>query len=100
MFHRAVLKQTRRSLCERACLQDLCERHEKGVLHEHQRALHKYSMMKRQMMSATVQPKEQASVEQLESRIVQVISQFVSLDNFRPSGSFLIDGIHLKSFST
>ncbi|KAK7940553.1 hypothetical protein WMY93_003879 [Mugilogobius chulae] len=50
---------------------DLCERHEKGVLHEHQRALHKYGMMKRQMMSATVQPKEQASVEQLESRIVQ-----------------------------
>ncbi|XP_072299114.1 sorting nexin-8a isoform X2 [Eucyclogobius newberryi] len=49
---------------------DLCERHEKGVLHEHQRALHKYGMMKRQMMSATVQPKEQ-SVEQLESRIVQ-----------------------------
>lgn len=29
--------------------------------------------MKRQMMSATVQPKEQASVEQLESRIVQVV---------------------------
>uniref|UniRef100_A0A668A8Y9 Sorting nexin 8a n=1 Tax=Myripristis murdjan TaxID=586833 RepID=A0A668A8Y9_9TELE len=50
---------------------DLCERHEKGVLHEHQRALQKYSMMKRQMMSATVQPKEPASVEQLESRIVQ-----------------------------
>ncbi|XP_012712199.2 sorting nexin-8a [Fundulus heteroclitus] len=50
---------------------DLCERHEKGVLHEHQRALQKYSVMKRQMMSATVQSKEQASVEQLESRIVQ-----------------------------
>uniref|UniRef100_A0A3Q1EBH6 Sorting nexin 8a n=1 Tax=Acanthochromis polyacanthus TaxID=80966 RepID=A0A3Q1EBH6_9TELE len=50
---------------------DLCERHEKGVLHEHQRALHKYGMMKRQMMSASVQPKEQGSVEQLESRIVQ-----------------------------
>ncbi|XP_057716874.1 sorting nexin-8a [Corythoichthys intestinalis] len=50
---------------------DLCERHEKGVLHEHQRALHKYGVMKRQMMSATAQPKEQNSVEQLESRIVQ-----------------------------
>ncbi|KAG7459973.1 hypothetical protein MATL_G00216270 [Megalops atlanticus] len=50
---------------------DLCERHEKGVLHEHQRALQKYGMMRRQMMSATVQPKEQVSVEQLESRIVQ-----------------------------
>ncbi|KAJ8389663.1 hypothetical protein AAFF_G00115390 [Aldrovandia affinis] len=50
---------------------DLCERHEKGVLHDHQRALQKYSVMKRQMMTATVQPKEQVSVEQLESRIVQ-----------------------------
>lgn len=59
-------------LCVCVSLQDLCERHEKGVLHEHQRALHKYGVMKRQMMSATVQPKEPASVEQLESRIVQV----------------------------
>ncbi|KAM9393451.1 sorting nexin-8a isoform 1-T1 [Pholidichthys leucotaenia] len=50
---------------------DLCERHEKGVLHEHQKALHKYGVMKRQMMTAAAQPKEQASVEQLESRIVQ-----------------------------
>lgn len=53
-------------------VQDLCERHEKGVLHKHQRALHKYSMMKKQMMSATVQNKEPESVEQLESRIVEV----------------------------
>ncbi|XP_062846464.1 sorting nexin-8a [Trichomycterus rosablanca] len=50
---------------------DLCERHEKGVLHEHQKALQKYSVIKRQVMSAAVQPKEQVSVEQLESRIVQ-----------------------------
>lgn len=53
-------------------MKDLCERHEKGVLHKHQRALHKYSMMKKQMMSATVQNKEPESVEQLESRIVEV----------------------------
>ncbi|XP_054616625.1 sorting nexin-8a isoform X2 [Dunckerocampus dactyliophorus] len=50
---------------------DLCERHEKGVPHEHQRALHKYSVMKKQMLSTTVQPREQASVGQLESRIIQ-----------------------------
>ncbi|KAG7269598.1 hypothetical protein CRUP_028650 [Coryphaenoides rupestris] len=44
----------------------------RGVLHEHQRALQKYSVMKRQMMSATAaQTKEPVSVEQLESRIVQ-----------------------------
>uniref|UniRef100_A0AAA9RX61 Sorting nexin-8 n=1 Tax=Bos taurus TaxID=9913 RepID=A0AAA9RX61_BOVIN len=50
---------------------DLCERHEKGVLHKHQRALHKYSLMKRQMVSAAVQSREPESMEQLESRIVQ-----------------------------
>nr|XP_035147776.2 LOW QUALITY PROTEIN: sorting nexin-8-like [Callithrix jacchus] len=50
---------------------DLCEWHEKGVLHKHQRALHKYSLMKRQMMSAAVQNCEPESVEQLESRIVE-----------------------------
>uniref|UniRef100_A0A8B9YKY2 Sorting nexin-8 n=1 Tax=Bos mutus grunniens TaxID=30521 RepID=A0A8B9YKY2_BOSMU len=50
---------------------DLCERHEKGVLHKHQRALHKYSLMKRQMVSAAVQSREPESVEQLESRIVE-----------------------------
>ncbi|XP_078521099.1 sorting nexin-8 [Lissotriton helveticus] len=49
---------------------DLCERHEKGVLHKHQKALHTYSIMKKQMISATVQNKEPESVEQLESRIV------------------------------
>ncbi|XP_072453816.1 sorting nexin-8 isoform X2 [Notamacropus eugenii] len=58
-------------LADKAAQQDLCERHEKGVLHKHQRALHKYSMMKKQMMSATVQNREPESVEQLESRIVE-----------------------------
>ncbi|XP_037544695.1 sorting nexin-8a [Nematolebias whitei] len=63
---------------------DLCERHEKGVLHEHQKALHKYSVMKRQMLSATVQSKEPSSVEQLESRIVQQENaiQTVELRNY------------------
>lgn len=38
-------------------------------------------------MSATVQPKEQASVEQLESRIVQVIrARFQSPQFFRAPG--------------
>uniref|UniRef100_A0A2K5QHC9 PX domain-containing protein n=1 Tax=Cebus imitator TaxID=2715852 RepID=A0A2K5QHC9_CEBIM len=50
---------------------DLCERHEKGVLHKHQRALHKYSLVKKQMMSAAVHNSEPESVEQLESRIVE-----------------------------
>ncbi|XP_036993790.2 sorting nexin-8 isoform X3 [Artibeus jamaicensis] len=49
---------------------DLCERHEKGVLHKHQRALRKYSVMRRQM-SAAAHGREPESVEQLESRIVE-----------------------------
>ncbi|XP_023792910.1 sorting nexin-8 [Cyanistes caeruleus] len=59
---------------------DLCERHEKGVLHKHQRALHKYSMMKKQMMSATVQNKEPESVEQLESRIVEQENAIITME--------------------
>uniref|UniRef100_A0A4W3J303 Sorting nexin 8a n=1 Tax=Callorhinchus milii TaxID=7868 RepID=A0A4W3J303_CALMI len=59
---------------------DLCERHEKGVLHEHQRALQKYTSMKRQMMSVTVQSKEPLSVEQLESRIVQQENAILNME--------------------
>ncbi|XP_055984458.1 sorting nexin-8 isoform X2 [Sorex fumeus] len=50
---------------------DLCERHERGVLHKHQRALHRYGLMRRQMLSAAVQSREPQSVEQLESHIVE-----------------------------
>nr|KAF6482170.1 sorting nexin 8 [Molossus molossus] len=57
-------------LADKAAQQDLCERHEKGVLHKHQRALHKYGLMKRQM-SAAVHSREPEAVEQLESRIVE-----------------------------
>lgn len=42
------------------------------MLHKHQRALHKYTLMKRQM-SAAVHGREPESVEQLESRIVEVL---------------------------
>jgi hypothetical protein len=58
-------------LGERVSLQDLCERHEKGALHKHQRAPHKYGLMKRQAASPT-HSREPESVEQLESRIVEV----------------------------
>ncbi|TKC49775.1 hypothetical protein EI555_002496 [Monodon monoceros] len=63
---------------------DLCERHEKGVLHKHQRALHKYSLMKRQLTSAAVQNREPESVEQLESRIVEQenVIQTMELRNY------------------
>ena len=42
------------------------------MLHKHQRALRKYSLMKRQM-SAAAHGREPESAEQLESRIVEVL---------------------------
>lgn len=39
-------------------IQDLCERHEKGVLHDHQKAIHKMGQYKKKKMSATVQSAE------------------------------------------
>ncbi|XP_040845900.1 sorting nexin-8 [Ochotona curzoniae] len=58
---------------------DLCERHEKGVLHKQQRALHKYSLMKRQV-SAAAQSREPEAVEQLESRIVEQESAIQTME--------------------
>uniref|UniRef100_A0A8C5M7R9 PX domain-containing protein n=1 Tax=Leptobrachium leishanense TaxID=445787 RepID=A0A8C5M7R9_9ANUR len=50
---------------------DVVEKHEKGVLHKHKKVLYKYSLVKKQMISASVQNKEGESVEQLESRIAE-----------------------------
>ena len=52
--------------------QDLCERHEKGVLHDHQRALQKLGQYKKKKMTATVNSSETSHVEQLEQRILKV----------------------------
>lgn len=61
---------------------DLCERHEKGVLNDHQRALQKMGQYKKKKMSATVQGAEQAgTVEQLESRILRQESQIMNMEN-------------------
>ena len=52
---------------------DLLQRHEKGALREHQRALDRYSLTKRRMGSAAAQSRapESESVGQLESRNVE-----------------------------
>lgn len=52
--------------------QDLCDRHEKGVLHKQQRALHRYGLMRRQMLSAAAQSREPHAVDRLESHILEV----------------------------
>ncbi|XP_048641300.1 sorting nexin-8 isoform X6 [Marmota marmota marmota] len=66
---------------------DLCERHEKGVLHKHQRALHKDGLMKRQAVSN----REPESVEQLESRILEMGKVW---DDLKPKLSCLFAGPH------
>ncbi|XP_029649490.1 sorting nexin-8 [Octopus sinensis] len=60
---------------------DLCDRHEKGVLHDHQRALQKMGQYKKRMMSATVGTTESGPVEQLEQKILQQESQIANMEN-------------------
>ncbi|XP_033106676.1 sorting nexin-8-like [Anneissia japonica] len=63
---------------------DLCERHEKGVLRDHQMALQKMANIKKKKMSATLKGGDQQQVgvvEQLESRITEQASQIMTMEN-------------------
>nr|XP_054763519.1 LOW QUALITY PROTEIN: uncharacterized protein LOC129270142 [Lytechinus pictus] len=61
---------------------DLCERHEKGVLRDHQNALQKMAAIKKKKMSATIKGGEYVNeVEQLESRIIEQESQIMTMEN-------------------
>jgi len=58
---------------------ELIERHEKGVLRDHQLALHKMQQYKQKHMSATV--KGDGGVDQLEHRIVQQEGAIHTMEN-------------------
>ncbi|XP_072048997.1 sorting nexin-8-like isoform X2 [Amphiura filiformis] len=61
---------------------DLTERHEKGVLRDHQAALAKMGAIKKKKMSATLGGGEKlGEVEQLESRILEQESQIMTMEN-------------------
>ncbi|WAQ95769.1 SNX8-like protein [Mya arenaria] len=60
---------------------DLCERHEKGVLQDHQRAVQKMGQYKKKKMSATVQGGEVGAVDQLEQKILLQESQIANMEN-------------------
>lgn len=60
---------------------DLCERHEKGVLQDHQRAIAKMGQYKKKKMSATVSSSEAGAVEQLEQKILDQESQIANMEN-------------------
>eukprot|EP00794_Sanderia_malayensis_P008844 gene8844-9792_t len=59
---------------------DLLERHEKGVLRDHQLALHKMQQYKQRRMSATVKGMEDAA-DQLEHRIVEQEDAIHTMEN-------------------
>eukprot|EP00058_Branchiostoma_floridae_P009928 XP_002595416.1 hypothetical protein BRAFLDRAFT_119029 [Branchiostoma floridae] len=74
---------------------DLCDRHEKGVLSDHQRALQKMGQMKKRKMSATIQGKEQtALVEQLEARIIEQESEINNMEN---RNYFSLHCVHMET---
>ncbi|XP_071814459.1 sorting nexin-8-like isoform X2 [Apostichopus japonicus] len=61
---------------------DLCERHEKGVLRDHQSALNKMANIKKKKMTATIKGSEHVGeVEQLSSRIIEQESQIMTMEN-------------------
>ncbi|KAJ8036787.1 Sorting nexin-8 [Holothuria leucospilota] len=61
---------------------DLCERHEKGVLKDHQSALNKMANIKKKKMTATIKGGEHVGeVEQLSSRITEQESQIMTMEN-------------------
>jgi len=55
LFHNSNYAQESYKFYYKCVSQDLCERHEKGVLNDHQRALQKLGQYKKRKMSATVQ---------------------------------------------
>jgi len=60
--------------------QELCERHEKGVLKDHQNSLHKMQQIKKRQIAAQAKGQEQA-VDQLESKIVEQETDISNMEN-------------------
>ncbi|KAL8593278.1 hypothetical protein ACOMHN_009931 [Nucella lapillus] len=61
---------------------DLCDRHEKGLGSDHQRAIQKMGQYKKKKMSATVQTGTgEGVVEQLEQRILEQEGEIANMEN-------------------
>ncbi|CAL1529392.1 unnamed protein product [Lymnaea stagnalis] len=60
---------------------DLCDRHEKGVLHDHQKAIQKMGQYKKKKMSATVQSSDTGAVDQLEQKILEQEGEIANMEN-------------------
>lgn len=59
---------------------DLCERHEKGVLKDHQNSLHKMQQIKKRQIAAQAKGQEY-QVDQLESKIVEQETDISNMEN-------------------
>ena len=60
--------------------QELCERHEKGVLKDHQNSLQKMQQIKKRQIAAQAKGQDQA-VDQLESKIVEQETDISNMEN-------------------
>lgn len=74
--------------------QDLCDRHERGVLKEHHYALKKYGAMKTKRMAATITNMEQQGVDRMESRIQAQENEIATREN---RNYFSLHCIHLET---
>jgi len=74
--------------------QDLCDRHERGVLKEHHYALKKYGAMKTKRMAATITNMEQQGMDRMESRIQAQENEIAVREN---RNYFALHCIHLET---
>lgn len=59
---------------------DLCDRHEKGFLQDHQRASSKMSAIKRKMAQVSVKGTDAMTADQLESRLLEQENQILNIE--------------------
>jgi len=74
--------------------QDLCDRHERGVLKEHHYALKKYGAMKTKRMAATIANMEQQGVDRMESKIQAQENEIATRES---RNYFSLHCIHLET---
>lgn len=74
--------------------QDLCDRHERGVLKEHHYALKKYGAMKTKRMAAQITNMEQQGMDRMESRIQAQENEIATRES---RNYFSLHCIHLET---
>ncbi|XP_014681641.1 PREDICTED: sorting nexin-8-like [Priapulus caudatus] len=73
---------------------DLCERLEKGVMNDHQRAIAKLGSYKKQVMKSTIKGAEGGDMDRLESKIIEQESEISSIEN---RNYFSLHCVHMET---